>query len=95
MEKHISATEAVRGFSEILNTIKFTGAHFIIERNGKPIVSLRPVSEANRTRPLKDLKSLIESLPHLGEDAEGFSADLDTIGGYPQRFPPRCFKSMV
>ncbi len=78
MEKHISATEAVRGFSEILNTIKFTGAHYIIERNGQPIVLLKPISEA-RAKPLKELKDAMGRLPHLGDEAERFSSDLNAI----------------
>ncbi len=79
MEKHLSATETVRGFSEILNTIKFTGAHYIIERNGKPIASLKPVSEVNRSKPLKELKTTMASLPDLGEEVDEFSADLNVI----------------
>ena len=35
MEKRISATRAVRDFSEVLNTIKFKGVHYIIERGGQ------------------------------------------------------------
>ncbi|MBI9085586.1 MAG: type II toxin-antitoxin system Phd/YefM family antitoxin [Desulfobacterales bacterium] len=76
MEKHISATEAVRSFSEILNTISFNGTHYVIERNGKPIVSMRPVSQTNRAKTLKELKSIVENLPDLGEEAEAFAFDL-------------------
>jgi hypothetical protein len=32
MEKHISATDAVREFSELLNRVKFRGERYIIER---------------------------------------------------------------
>ena len=45
MEKRISATQAVRDFSEVLNTIKFKGLHYIIERGGKPVASMRPIGE--------------------------------------------------
>ena len=31
MEKRISATQAVRDFSEVLNTIKFKGVHYILD----------------------------------------------------------------
>jgi antitoxin (DNA-binding transcriptional repressor) of toxin-antitoxin stability system len=32
MEKHISATDAVHEFSELLNRVKFRGERYIIER---------------------------------------------------------------
>ena len=44
MEKRISATRAVRDFSEVLNTIKFKGVQYIIERGGKPVASIMAVS---------------------------------------------------
>ena len=45
MEKRISATRAVRDFSEVLNTIKFKNIHYIIERGGKPVASMNPIAE--------------------------------------------------
>ncbi len=45
MEKRISATRAVRDFSEVLNTIKFKGVHYIIERGGKPIASMKSIDK--------------------------------------------------
>ena len=44
MEKRISATRAVRDFSQVLNTIKFKGVHYIIERGGKPIYNKRRIN---------------------------------------------------
>jgi antitoxin (DNA-binding transcriptional repressor) of toxin-antitoxin stability system len=35
--KTITATEAVRKFSEILNSIKYAGADYTIMRGGKPV----------------------------------------------------------
>jgi len=91
VEKHISATEAVRGFSEILNTIKFNGTHYVIERSGKPIVSMKPFSEGSRIKPLQELKSILESLPRLGDEAEAFASDLkksaDSQPSLPEQAP--------
>jgi len=36
MEKEVTATEAVRDFSGLLNTVKFNGASYIIKRGGNP-----------------------------------------------------------
>jgi prevent-host-death family protein len=38
----ISATEASRKFSEILNRTRYAGETFIVERNGEPVAEIRP-----------------------------------------------------
>ncbi len=79
MKKHISATRAVRDFSEVLNTIKFKGAHYVIERGGKPIASMKPIDEKTESMTLGDLKTLLKKLPKLDEECEAFAADLEDI----------------
>ena len=79
MDKHVTATQAVRKFSEILNTIKFRGTHYIIERGGKPIASMKPIDEETTPVALRDLKGLLKKLPKLDEELESFAADLEDI----------------
>jgi antitoxin (DNA-binding transcriptional repressor) of toxin-antitoxin stability system len=79
MEKRISATRAVRDFSEILNTIKFKGLHYVIERGGKPVASMRPIDEKTDLKTLGELKSLLKNLPRLDEELDAFAADLEDI----------------
>lgn len=79
MEKRISATRAVRDFSEVLNTIKFKGAHYIIERGGKPVASMKPIGEKTDSRALGELKALLKQLPRLDEELDAFAADLEDI----------------
>ncbi len=79
MEKHISATRAVRDFSEILNTIKFNGFHYVIERGGKPVASMKPIDEKTDLKTLGELKSLLKNLPRLDEELDAFAADLEDI----------------
>jgi len=76
MEKHITATQAVRDFSELLNKIKFKRDRYIIERNGKPVAQMEPVREAKKAKTLKELKSLLKELPRLDEELDAFAADL-------------------
>lgn len=85
MEKRISATRAVRDFSEVLNTIKFKGVHYIIERGGKPIVSMKPVDEKIVPLTLGELQALLEKLPKLAEELDAFASDLEEISS---RQPP-------
>jgi hypothetical protein len=77
VEKRISATRAVRDFSEVLNTIKFRGAHYVIERGGKPIASMKPYEDKTDSWTLGELKALLKKLPRLEEELDAFAADLE------------------
>ena len=79
MKKRISATRAVRDFSEVLNTIKFKGAHYIIERGGKPIASMKSVDEKVDSLTLGELQALLKKLPRLEEELDDFATDLEEI----------------
>ncbi len=79
MEKRISATRAVRDFSEVLNTIKFKGVHYIIERGGKPVATMNPIDEKTDFKTLGELKALLKKLPRLDEELESFVSDLEDI----------------
>ena len=81
MEKRITATRAVRDFSELLNTIKFKGVHYIIERGGKPVASMKPIDEKTDVKTLGELKALLKKLPRLDEELDAFAADLERIEG--------------
>ena len=79
MEKRISATRAVREFSEVLNTIKFKGIHYIIERGGKPIASMKSIDENLDPMTLGELKTLLKKLPSLEDELDAFASDLEEI----------------
>ncbi len=79
MEKALSATEAVRKFSEILNSVKYRGESFTIVRGGKPVASISPVETLPPKKFLRDLRELVKSLPRLGEEADRFGRDLKEI----------------
>ncbi|HEX9020860.1 MAG TPA: type II toxin-antitoxin system prevent-host-death family antitoxin [Nitrospirota bacterium] len=76
MTKTITATEAVRKFSEILNSIKYKGDHYTVVRGGKPVASITPVETTVKTMVLGDLPGLVKTLPPLGEEAERFKKDI-------------------
>jgi len=75
MRKTISATVAVRNFSDLLNTIRFRRESYTIERAGKPVALFGPaVPSVNVT--LKDLPGLLKQLTSLGPDAKSFARDV-------------------
>lgn len=65
MEKHVTATEAVRRFSEILNSVNYRGDRYVIMRGKKPVAHIYPHEEGAGQKTLGDLKALIKRLPSL------------------------------
>jgi len=76
MGKKISATEAVRKFSEILSRVHYQGDSYTVVRGGKSVASISPVAQAPKGRKLGELKSLLAAIPKLGADAEAFESDI-------------------
>lgn len=60
-KRSISATEAARSFSELLDRISYRGESFVIERGGEPVCEMSHVKPARFTG--ADLLSLLASLP--------------------------------
>jgi antitoxin (DNA-binding transcriptional repressor) of toxin-antitoxin stability system len=74
MKSRISATEAARTFSDLMNRVRYRGESFIVERSGKPICEILPA------RPPKfsgaELASLLRSLPKPDEEYLAIVEDL-------------------
>lgn len=68
----ISATQAARTFSTLLNRIHYCGEAFVIERGGEAICVLTPVQPPRFTG--ADVVSLLRSLP---KPDEGFWDDVE------------------
>ena len=64
--RKVSATEAVRNFSELLNRVRYRGEIFILARGGESICELRPAAPTLFTG--ADLVALLRSLPMVDED---------------------------
>ncbi len=87
--KSISATEAVRRFSELLNSIKYKGERYTILRGGKAAASIGPAEPSGRARTLADLKEIMGQLPSLGDEAARFEKDLRELVRRQPRMPRR------
>jgi prevent-host-death family protein len=66
MKSRISATEAARSFSELMNRVRYRGESFIVERNGKPICEILPARPPRFTG--GELAKLLRSLPKPDEE---------------------------
>ncbi len=61
MESYISATEAARRFSDILNRVVYRREEFVIERGGEPVCRIVPAGPPKCT--LTDLSNLLSAIP--------------------------------
>jgi antitoxin (DNA-binding transcriptional repressor) of toxin-antitoxin stability system len=76
MRKKVSATEAVRKFSEIMSHVHYKGDSYIVVRGGKPVASISQVAQPLKAKNLGELKSLLATIPRLGAEAEAFESDV-------------------
>jgi prevent-host-death family protein len=65
----VSATDAARNFSDILNAVEHRGEHFTIVRRGKVVAHIDPVS-ASRGADVKALLRGHRRDPGFGRDIE-------------------------
>lgn len=61
MKSHISATDAARRFSDLLNRVYYRGEEFVIERGGQPVCRIVPARPGRFT--LADLVGRLASIP--------------------------------
>ena len=75
--KTITATEAARRFSDVLNQVRYQGAEFDIVRGKEVVARLVPAAPAGGIS-LDRLDELVRSLPRLGSrEAELFARDIE------------------
>lgn len=66
MRLRITATAAVRSFSELMNRVRYRGESFVVERGGKPICEILPATPPRFNG--AELVSLLRSLPKPDEE---------------------------
>lgn len=79
----ISATDASRNFSEILNRARYGGESFVVERNGEAVAEIRP---APKRSTVGDLIDFLENTPLPDPD---FKRDMEAIIAERKRDYPR------
>ena len=78
-DKTISATEAARSFSEVLNQVQYRDTSFSIERGRKVVARLVPAALPAGLA-LADLNRLFAGLPHLAPaEASQWRSEVRTI----------------
>ena len=76
MIQTITVTDAVRNFSELLNSIRYRGEQYTIMKGGKPAATIGPAAGFVKERKLSDLKEIVRNLPRLEDDGDAFARDI-------------------
>lgn len=86
MSERISATEASRRLSDLLNRVRYRGDSFVIERNGLIVARLSPVAEQRQISLASILDLLVEKRsgdPAFADDLERIQVEQGTPGADP------------
>jgi len=88
MSQRVTATEAARNFSELLNRVRFERETFVILRGGEAVGQLTPV-EPTQAPTLRDLVKFLEQTERpddqFGRDLEAIQAEQLPPGESPWR----------
>jgi prevent-host-death family protein len=76
--KTMTVTQAARNFSDLVNRVQYQNASVELTRSNKIVAVISP-SSLKPSIKVKDLADFFSSLPSLGEDAEQFEKDIQTI----------------
>ena len=66
MKSEISATEAARRFSEVVNRVRYRNETFVVKRGGEAVCEIIPVRTKTFTG--RELVELLRALPHPGKE---------------------------
>ena len=78
----ITATEAGRAFSELLNRVRYEHQSFIILRGGERVARIEPASPPTAPTGSELDRLLADVIPHLGmEEAASLDADIRAARG--------------
>ncbi|HEY9158635.1 type II toxin-antitoxin system prevent-host-death family antitoxin [Candidatus Binatus sp.] len=69
MKSEISATDAARRFSEVVNRVRYRNETFVVKRGGEAVCEIVPVPTTAFTG--RELAELLRSLPHPDKDYLG------------------------
>lgn len=86
MSQRVTATEAARRFSDLLNRVRYAGESFVIIRGGEEIGQLVPAPPA-RPVTLRGLLDILASEgapdPELADDLEAIQREQPALGEAP------------
>jgi prevent-host-death family protein len=86
MSQRVTATDAARRFSDLLNRVRYAGESFVIVRGGEEIGQLVP-AEPNHPLTLRGLLEVLASEgapdPEFADDLEAIQSEQPSVGETP------------
>ena len=82
MKRTISATDAVRTFSEVVNRVRYRGDTFIVERGGEAVCRIEPVAPCAVS--VADLVALLHTAPAADQ---GFADEVEAAASHQPPMP--------
>ncbi len=86
MSQRVTATDAARRFSDLLNRVRYAGESFVIVRGGEEIGRLVP-AEPNHPLTLRGLLEVLASEgapdPEFADDLEAIQSEQPSVGEAP------------
>lgn len=86
MSQRVTATDAARRFSDLLNRVRYAGESFVIIRGGEEMGQLVP-AEPHRPLTLRGLLDILTSEgapdPEFADDLEAIQREQPSIGEAP------------
>lgn len=86
MSQRVTATDAARRFSDLLNRVRYAGESFVIVRGGEEIGQLVP-AEPNHPLTLRGLLEVLASEgapdPEFADDLEAIQSEQPSVGEAP------------
>ena len=75
-ERRITVTDAARGFSDLVNRIRYRGESAVLVKNGAPVARIVPFIEDAPSCTAADLADRLAELELPADDAERFADQL-------------------
>lgn len=89
MGHNISATEAARNFSKLLNRVRYGQESFVIVRGGEKVGRLSPVSEGAP----KTVGEVLDLIDEMGLPDDDFVCDLEALRSQVSGLPADPWRS--
>lgn len=75
-ERYVSVTDAARGFSDLINRIRYRGESAVLVKNGSPVARVVPFIDDARSCTAAGLADRLPGLELPADDAERFADEL-------------------
>jgi prevent-host-death family protein len=78
---HISVAEAKRRFADVLGTVRYQGARYVVERNGTPMAALVPIADLKGASEVVERPGFLALVGAFEDEPQYAESVADTVRG--------------